>query len=250
MDPLAFSLIYLPHHLRGPQTQEKITFADLHVSLIDYAKSLAIPATAPRQNRDAFVAPRETGKSTWLFLIIPLWEAAHGHKKFIAAFADTGPQSLIHLATFKRELENNELLRQDFPELCTPAIRDKGQTTFDTKKEYQAQSGFVFMARGVDAGIVGMKFGSVRPDHLILDDIEPLEANYSLYQVEQRLMTVLEGVFGLNEFASVTIAGTVTRVDSIIHQLVKTVTQPNEAPESWIEEQKHQGSLLRTVGRR
>lgn len=237
LDPLAFALIYLPHHLRGEQTADKITFADLHVALIEYAKTMVLPTTRPRQNRDAFVAPRETGKSTWLFLIIPLWEAAFGHKKFIAAFADTGPQSLIHLATFKRELENNDLLREDFPELCTPAIRDKGQTTFDTKKEYQAQSGFVFMARGVDAGIVGMKFGAQRPDHLILDDIEPLEANYSLYQVEQRLSTVLEGVFGLNEFAHVTIAGTVTRTDSIIHQLVKTITQPNEEQPSWIAEQ-------------
>lgn len=238
LDPLAFALIYLPHHLRGEQTANKVTFADLHVALIEYAKTMVIPSTAPRQNRDAFVAPRESGKSSWLFLIIPLWEAAFGHKKFIAAFADTGGQALMHLATFKRELENNELLREDFPELCTPASREKGQTTFDTKKEYQAVSGFIFMVRGIDAGIVGMKLGNLRPDHIIADDIEPLEANYSLYEVDQRLSTFIEGVLALNEFAHVTIAGTVTRDGSIMHLLVQVKTRPEEQHPSWIEEQK------------
>jgi len=237
LDPMLFALVYLRHHLRGPATRGQITFCDAHLDWCREALGWVVPAHGPRQNRDVYVAPRELGKSTWFFLILPLWAAAHGHRKFIAAFADAGTQAEMHLQTFKNELENNSLLQRDFADLCEPATRYRGATQSDTKGLTIRKSGFVFGARGADSKTLGMKVGERRPDMLILDDIEPGEDQYSEYQVKGRLTTITDVIFPLSEYASVVMAGTVTLPGSIVHQLVKSVTEPEEEQPEWIAEQ-------------
>lgn len=237
-DPLLFALLYLRAHLRAPATRNQVTFCDAHLEWCQQALQRVItPTTRPRQNRDVYVAPRETGKSTWHFLILPLWEAAHGHRKFIAAFADSGTQAEMHLQTFKNELDTNAWLKMDYPDLCEPAVRARGMTLSDTKGLTIRKSGFVFGARGADSKTLGMKVGHRRPDKLILDDIEPGEDQYSEYQVEGRLKTVTDVIMPLNEYADVVISGTVTMPGSIIHQLVKSVTEPDEEHPEWIREE-------------
>lgn len=238
LDPLLFALVYLQAHLRSEATFGQITFGDAHLDWCRHALEWALPSGGPREQRDAYVAPRETGKSTWFFLIFPLWAAAHGHRKFIAAFADSGTQAEMHLQTFKNELESNQLLQRDYPELCEPATRYRGATQSDTKGLTIRKNGFVFGARGADAKTLGMKVGHQRPDMLILDDIEPGEDQYSEYQIDGRLTTITDVVFPLSEYARVVIAGTVTMPGSVIHQLVKSVTEPDEDEPEWIGEQK------------
>lgn len=236
LDPLAFSLIFLPHHLRGPETDEQITFSEFHIELADLARRLVKPIGGmPAELRDAFVAPRGVGKSTWLFLILPLWLAAHGHRKFIAAFANAATQAQDHLGTFKRETENNPLLRHDFPELCTPARRLKGATISDSQSMYVAANDFVFAARGIDSANLGLKIGARRPDHLILDDIEGTEGNYTSTMKDHRLATLLSGILPLNVFASVTMAGTVAIPGAIIDDIAAK-QRGDEHPE-WVDDE-------------
>ncbi|MEV8439151.1 hypothetical protein AB0425_17390 [Actinosynnema sp. NPDC051121] len=236
--PLLFALLYLSHHLRGPADDDPITLSEFHVQIAEEAKRWALPTSEPRADRDAWVLPREAGKSTWLFLILPLWAAAHGHRKFVAAFADAGGQAEKHLLSFKRELDTNTLLRVDFPDLCRPGRRPSGTTESDTKEMYLAASGFVFAAKGVDAKSLGLKIGRRRPDLLICDDIEPDESNYSGYQKEQRLATLQNAILPLNIRARVVVSGTTTMPGSIIHDLVKTVTEPDEPPARWVTEER------------
>lgn len=238
LDPLLFALQYLSHHLRSEATFGQITFSDAHLDWCRQALEWVVPAGGPREQRDAYVAPRETGKSTWFFLIFPLWAAAHSHRKFIAAFADSGTQAEMHLQTFKTELENNQLLQRDYPDLCEPATRYRGATQSDTKGLTIRKSGFVFGARGADSKTLGMKVGAQRPDMLILDDIEPGEDQYSEYQVSGRLTTITDVIFPLSEYARVVIVGTVTMPGSIVHQLVKSVKEPDEEHPEWIEDQR------------
>jgi hypothetical protein len=274
LDPLLWAIVYFRHHLVGDATGgvveteepdldfgtdpvvpvseevarhvarhvarqwlDKVTFADPHLDWCRQARRWVVKSTGPRQHRDAYVAPRELGKSTWFFLILPMWAAAHGHRKFIAAFSDSSGQAETHLQTFKHELDNNRTLRHDFPKLCRPAVRNRGVTASDTKGMYIAESGFVFAAKGIDTSSLGLKVGRQRPDLLLLDDIEPGEDKYSEYQVEGRLKTVLDVIFPLSEYARVVIVGTVTMPGSIVHQLVKSVTEAGEDPEDWIAEQ-------------
>src|SRR6185295_11735443 len=116
------------------------------------------------------------------------------HKKFVAAFAHSGPQAEQHLSTFRTELDTNELLRADWPDLCRPKMRQRGVAVADRDKQTTRANGFTFAARGIDEGVLGMKVESQRPDLLVLDDIEPDESTYSLYQVRKRLGTLLDAV--------------------------------------------------------
>lgn len=217
-DPLAFALIYLRHHLKD-KGSGAITLSEVHTVWVEYAKRWAEPVTRAAQQRDAFIAPRSMGKSTWWFLILPLWAAAHGHVKFAAAFADSASQAEAHLATFKRELETNVLLREDYPKLTTPAMRQRGTVVSDNRHLLLATSGFAFAAKGVDSGNLGMKVGDQRPDLIICDDLEPGESNYSEFQAEKRLTTLLDDILPLNIFARVALVGTTVMKGSIVDQL-------------------------------
>jgi phage terminase large subunit-like protein len=233
-DPLLFALLYLPHHLRGKETGERITFSEFHLDVVVEAKKWALPSDNPAEDRDTYVGPRGVGKSTWFFLVLPLWSAAHGHRRFCAAFAHSATQAELHLQTFKRELDQNALLALDFPQLCTPARRPRGSTESDNRGMLITKSGFVFAARGVDGAALGMKVAERRPDLIVLDDVEPDESNYSPYLKEKRLSTLLDAILPLNVYARVVLVGTVTMPGSIVHDLVKTVTKPGEEHPPWI----------------
>jgi hypothetical protein len=233
-DPLLFALIYLSRHL---SSDGRITLSEFHEALIAQARTWPGGPVEPREGRHAYIAPRASGKSTWAFLVLPLWAAAHGHLRFIAAFSDSATQAEQHLTSLKRELDTNELLRRDYPELCQPATRPSGVKVSDNRGLMQTASGFAFSAKGLDSGVLGLKVGSVRPDLLILDDIEPGEAQYSPYQASQRLKTVQDVVLPLNERARVMITGTVTAPGSLIHQMVLS-GRGEKPPEQWVVDER------------
>lgn len=230
-DPFLFAMLYLSHHLK---INGEVSFSDAHLDWVRQAQRMVIAPTRPQQHRDTYVAPRSMGKSTWWFTIIPLWLAAHGHSKFLAAFADSALQAETHLATFKTETDTNKLIREDYPLLCKPQTRPQGTVMADNRGMLFTKSGFVFAARGVDAASLGMKVGAERPDLIILDDIEPTGSGYSHFQAQKRLDTLLEAILPLNVFARVVVAGTVTMEGSIVHQLVKGA-QGGEV-EAWVKD--------------
>lgn len=233
-NPKMFARYYLAHHVTG--LDGTVTFSEFHDDVYGQALTWIGPDTQPAEHRDAYVAPRGAAKSTMFFLILPMWAACFGHRRFVAAFADSATQAELHLATFKRELDTNARLREDFPELCTPAKRPSGATESDNRGLLITSSGFVFGARGIDASSLGMKVGQRRPDMLVLDDIEPGEETYSAYQADKRLGAILDSVLPLNVFARVVLVGTVTMPGSIVHQLVKSVSTTEEQPD-WIKDE-------------
>ena len=237
-DPLLFALLYCPHHLRGDETQGQITFAEFHADVVEHAKAWMVPIKKPMAQRDVYVAPRGTGKSTWFFLLLLLWAAAFRHKRFVAAFASTATQAQNHLATFRHELETNGLLREDFPGLCSPATRTNGASLADRQEMFIARCGFVFTARGIDSTTLGLKVEERRPDLLILDDIEPGEETYSLAQKDKRLGAITDSILPLNVFATVVIVGTVTMAGSIIHDAVKAILEADGDVAEWITDEK------------
>lgn len=217
-DPLLFAIIYLPHHLTSDSGS--MTLSAFHLELIEYAKSWTQPVTRPMQYRDSFIAPRNAGKTTWLFLLLLMWAAAHKHIKFVAAFSDSASQAETHLQSFKTELDTNEALTRDYPELCTPLMGQKvRKAVAQSSDQIMQANGFVFMARGIDAKSLGLKVGKQRPDLLLFDDIEPPESTYSAIEAERRLHTLTVSCFDLNVYARVAIVGTTTMPGSIIDQI-------------------------------
>lgn len=244
LDPLLFAVLYLAHHITmetdaldgdGLPQLGDLSLSEFHLDLIEEAKTWVVRNTRPAACRDAYVAPRESGKSTWIFTVLILWAAAHGHIKFVAAFADSAPQAEQHLATFKKELDENGLLRTDYPALCAPGKRPAGTNVSDNRTLMVARSGFVFSARGIDTSVLGLKIGTLRPDLIILDDIEKDEARYSAAGARKRLGTVLDAILPLNIRARVVLTGTVTMPNSIMHQLVTAARSTDPADtEDWI----------------
>lgn len=239
-DPALFALVYLSRHLTDPATG-KVTLSDVHIEWAESAKTWMLP-TEPASDRRAEVAPREMGKSTWWFLILPMWAAAHGHVGFAAAFADTDTQAQTHLASFKAELDSNPLIRHDYADLVEPKTRGRGTVMADRVSLYHARSGFVFAAAGMDSSNLGMKVGDRRPDLIVLDDIEPHEARYSSDLAKKRLATLREAILPLNIRAHVVIVGTVTMQGSIVHQIVKRsrgeFEDDEDDPTYWVAEDR------------
>jgi hypothetical protein len=241
-DPLLFALVYLSHHLYSVETGDKLSFAEFHLDLLEHAKEWLEKARKPREHRNAYVAPRGCGKSTWLFLLLPVWAAAHKHVKFIVAFSDSAEQSKNHLATIRGEFDTNDLLQQDFANLCEPKVRRPGgpvgkKLVASRTDMIEQANGFIMVAKGSGTAARGLKVGKLRPDLIVLDDIEPGEEKYSPTIMRHRLRWMLETVFHLNEFARVVIVGTVTAPGSIMHQLVEFELHPEENEEEWIEDQ-------------
>lgn len=233
--PLRFAAVYLPHHLTG---QHGVSLARFHRDIAAVAAGWRDDAP-PLGQRSAWIAPRGSGKSTWAFLCLPLWALAHGRRRFVLAFADTATQAEQHLATYRRELATNELLRTDFPELCDPA--DVGGS--DTTRGRVSRSGAAFLARGIDSSTLGAKLGEQRPDLLLFDDVEPEESNYSLAQKQSRRETILNAVLPMNLNAAVVFVGTTTMPDSIMHDIARTATgyvpPAGEAdPCEWVREER------------
>jgi len=224
-DPLMFAVVYLEHHLYEKdmgQSLYDVSLCEFHLDLIEYAKTLTKPVgqLRPKEMRDTFIAPRQSGKSTWIFTIIPLWLAAHGHKGFIAAFGDSAEMAEKHLYTFKQELRENELLRQDYPDLCKPKEEGNRALLFNANA-IQMNNDFIFMAKGADSAALGMKLGAKRPDFLLFDDIEKGESNYGPTEIKKRRETLVSDLFYLNSWAPVAIVGTTTMPGSLIDQMRK-----------------------------
>ncbi len=237
-DLVAFARIYLYHHLVTEETGNVMSFSSVHYEWAELAQDMLTGGIkpTPMEDRHALIAPRGTGKTTWWFLIIPLWAAAYGYAEFASAFAHAAPQAETHLKTLKHELDTNALLRHDFPDLCTPLRKPSGSAVADNMGMIRQRNGFIFAARGIDASSLGLKVGKRRPDFLILDDVEPDEAKYSGELALKRLGTITDAVLPLNIYARVVMVGTVTMPGSIMHQLVKSARGKETEP--WIAEER------------
>lgn len=237
LDPMLFALIYLPHHLQDPTTG-RITLSEFHLAVADYGLKWVKREVEPMEIRDAFIAPRECGKSTWIFTILPLWAAAHGHVKFIAAFSDAAAQAEGHLLTFKNELDSNEYLRTDFPDLCQPKKSSyTGRPLAQSANRIWQSNDFIFDANGIDTNSLGKKAGTARPDLIILDDIEKGEKNYSEYQATRQRDTVFDDIAPMNMRARMVFVGTTTMPNSVMDQFRKKAEGYDEPELSWIDEQ-------------
>jgi hypothetical protein len=246
LDPLLFGIIYGREVITGDDGS--ISFSDLHLELCRGALENWVFPKPLMEDRHVYVAPRGCGKSSWAFKLVPLWAAAHNHKKFIAAFSSSATQSQTHLLGFKRILDSNPLIQEDYPELCKPAKRPNGNSIADSQEMYYAESGFTIAAKGLDSGVLGLvNPNNERPDVLLMDDVEPDESNYTPYQAGKRLTTILDTVLPMNLGASVVIVGTVTMPDSIIHELVQTVVYPENQPSEWILSEKFRVHYLRPI---
>lgn len=234
-NPLLFGLVYFPHLMLmrdpdDPDSAARIYLSDLHCDMARSAVRWAREDIGIGEIRDAWIAPRDSAKSTWLLLILTVWALAFGHLRFIVLLGATRKAiSDTHFKNLTHELTTNENLCFDFPNLTTPAARP-------LNSEYRGGNGTVILARGLDESNLGLNVGSKRPDGLFIDDPEKDEGNFSLTQKDKRIATIRQAVLGMNLRAVVQWAGTTTAYNCLAHDLVRDAVGEDTA--KWVAETK------------
>ena len=201
----------------------------------------------------AMAMPRGSGKST-LAEAACHWAVSYGHREFCCLIGDNERSAMEMLESIKKEFETNELLLEDFPEICYPiraldgiANRCAGQTCGGkrtyigwTAKEIvlptiagSAASGCILRVAGITGRIRGMKHKRadgrpVRPSLVIIDDPQSDESARSKEQCQVRERTLMQAVLGL--------AGPGKKIAGV---MPCTVIQPNDLADRLLDREKH-----------
>lgn len=152
-DPLMWGKIFFAHHFRmeSPRFHQEVINAAMETKKLSVA------------------APRESAKSTMLIFIYPSHGIIFKRFHFIVLVSNTFKKAAMHLDSIKKELAENQMLRETFPGI--KIIRDA-----EGDSEFQHPDGFSvkFLCKGVDqiGSIRGVKYGAYRPDLILVDDME------------------------------------------------------------------------------
>lgn len=201
----------------------------------------------------AFAMPRGSGKTT-LAESASLWSALYGHRKFLVLIGATEPLAESLLNSIKSEIETNDLLAEDFPEVCYPVRalegihnRAGGQTcegertriewasksvTFPTIRGARS-SGCVIKVVGITGSIRGMAHNQggkkVRPDLVIIDDPQTDESARSPAQNITREQVISGAVLGLagpgRQIAAI-MPATVIRPGDMVDRILDNTRHP------------------------
>lgn len=201
----------------------------------------------------ACAMPRGTGK-TAITEPAALRALLYGFRKFIPTIQAIQRLSSTSILRIQRELESNDLLLEDFPEVCYPircleriSHRAKGQTYKGEPTLMQwtadkivlptikgkASSGGVLMALPITGAVRGLAMpgpeGAIlRPDMVLLDDPQDREVAKNPVLVAERESIVTDDVLGL--------AGPKTKIAAV---MLCTVIYPGDLSDRFLSREKH-----------
>ena len=113
-----FGETYFPHYLTAPpSTMHKEMYMNFQNEILAAESAKMGRGSA---SRCILAAPRGNAKSTLVSLLLPLWCIVGRRRRFIGILSDTTEQANEFLEFIKAELETNERLRTDFPDICGP----------------------------------------------------------------------------------------------------------------------------------
>lgn len=205
-----------------------LAWSSNHLAVIDTLQRVLLAG-----GREAKAVERGFGKTS-LLEATAIWALLKGHPYGLLIGASKAA-GLEMLESIKGELEENELLGADFPEVCYPiqclegiANRCAGQlyagrrTKISITKEElilptvagSPASGAILRVVGILGRIRGRKKRLVRPSFVLLDDPQTDTSAKSLSQTEKREAIIVGAVLGLagpDKQISVMMAGTVIK---------------------------------------
>lgn len=155
-----FAKTYFPHIFSTP-------FCDFHHSMFRDAENMILHFDN-LHNKFVRAAPRGHGKSRIISVVFPIWLIVYGYRKNILIISDTFEQAKEFIQTIKDELEDNERLKKDFGLL-------KGDKTWASDKIVTKNKIQVF-AKSSGQSLRGSSYNNIRPEVVILDDLENDEA--------------------------------------------------------------------------
>jgi hypothetical protein len=201
----------------------------------------------------AVATPRGFGKSS-LCECACIWAVLFGHREFICLIGSDEGHAMDMLDAIKMELDSNDLLAADFPEVTHPIRSLDGIANRCSGQLHQGErthigwtarevilptiagskaSGAIIKVAGITGRIRGMKYKradgrSVRPSLVVLDDPQTDESARSLSQCAARESILAGAVLGL--------AGPGTKISGI---MPCTVIRPGDVADSILDRDKH-----------
>jgi hypothetical protein len=152
-NPMEWGRDFFPHHFR--------------LSSPEFHKWMMMDAM--KERKFAVASPRQSAKSTVLVFLYPFHALMFKRKRFIVIVSNTFKKAAMHLDSIKKELVENELLKQTFPGLSLTKDAE-GDSDFKHSDGFSCK----ILCKGVDqiGSVRGVKFGAYRPDLIIGDDME------------------------------------------------------------------------------
>jgi predicted phage terminase large subunit-like protein len=203
------------------KTYHEFPDADFHKEL----SSLLMKMTKKRKMKAAIAAPRDSAKSTIISLEYVLYCICHKLENYIVIISNTREQASSFLRDIKHELDSNERLRQDFPEVCDRQVKPKPAPWKET--EIITPNKVKVTALGTDQEIRGRRNMKDRPTLIILDDIEtsePIQNPENINKLEDWLTkSVLKS--GTN-ITNIIFIGTIHHYDSLLAKFTGDTEYP------------------------
>lgn len=204
-----FCQTYFPHYFASEPSALHCYFAERYPAMIRRAVETG------EGDREADAAPRGNAKSTWTTFGLPLWCIAYKHRSFIMPVSETAAQAESFLSFIKTELEVNERLKQDFPEIC-------GEGAVWRALMIITRNGVKVQAAGAGQKLRGFRHGSKRPDLVIGDDLENDEQVRSPDQRKKLEAWFFKALTKIGQPDTVFIVvGTILHYDSLLAGLLK-----------------------------
>lgn len=213
-----FGYYYFPHILTKPNNA-------FHRWL--YKKSFGILDKPEHRTgiKLAVASPRGYAKSSLLSFILPLWCICFEKKKYIILISETQGQAEDFLDDIKSEITGNDKLRDDFPHVCGKSDIRWRQDDVILRNEIRIR------AIGCGGRIRGRKYRGVRPQLVLLDDIEGRESVESdLVRAKLWNQWFLKEVMKAGQLDGTTdfiVLGTILHEDSILSKLLDHKTSPD-----------------------
>jgi len=230
--PMTFYLTWSPDHLK---VIARIEQAVLHGGLF------------------ALAMPRGSGKTS-IAECACLWAVLYGHRQFVCLIGASEVHAVEMLDSIKMELDGNDLLEADFPEVVHPIRCLDGIANRCSGQLYQGErthigwtanevvlptmpgsraSGAIIKVAGITGRIRGMKYKradgqTVRPSLVVLDDPQTDESARSLSQCATRERILAGAVLGL--------AGPGKKISGI---MPCTVIHPGDMADNILDRDKH-----------
>jgi predicted phage terminase large subunit-like protein len=203
-----FNRTYFPHYFTKPSSRLHKYFAERYMAMIARAVETG------QGDKEANAAPRGNAKSTTGTFGLPIHCAAYRKRKYPLLVSETRGQAETFLSFIKIELETNERLAQDFPELV-------GEGPVWRSDQIITRNGIKIQAAGAGQKLRGLRHGSCRPDLVIIDDLENDESVESPEQRRKLENWFFKALMKIGQPDTVFIVvGTILHYDSLLSRLL------------------------------
>lgn len=200
---------YFPHYVRSSSRSQ------LHNYLFEHLPQVL---QQPSSVHLAIAAPRGEAKSTLVSQLFTLYCLVAQKKRYALIVMDSIDQAYPMLEAIKVELEFNQRLRVDFPEIAGQG-RVWQAATIVTKANQKVQ------VAGSGKKLRGLRHGAYRPDLVVLDDIENDEQVRSPEQRDKLHDWLKKTVLPLGaagDKLDVVYIGTILHYDSVLNRTLSS----------------------------